>query len=207
MIEQVSTLIIHLIQSTGYLGIFLLMTVESALIPLPSEITMPFSGFLVSKGDLSFPLVILTGAFGNLIGSLIVYALGYFLEETIILSLVDKYGKFLLLTRHEYEESISWFRKYGEKIAFFSRLLPGIRTFISLPSGFSEMNIIRFSIYSFLGSLIWSTFLTFIGFYLGRNWNYLEEYYRKFEIGIALLLVLAVLFYISHKLRIIKFSN
>ncbi len=183
------------------------MTIESALVPLPSEITMPFSGFLASKGELSFPLIVLAGAFGNLTGSLILYYLGFFLEEKLILSIIDKYGKIFLLTRHDYQQSLSWFRKYGEKIAFFSRLLPGIRTFISLPAGFSEMNVVKFSIYSFFGSLIWSSFLTFIGFYLGRNWNSLEGYYRKFEIGIAVLLILGVLFYINHKLRIIKFSH
>lgn len=207
MIEQVSAFIIHLIQSTGYLGIFLLMTVESALIPLPSEITMPFSGFLVSQGIFSFPLVILTGAFGNLFGSLVIYFLGFLLEETVILRLVDRYGKFFLLTKHEYQKSLSWFRQYGEKIAFFSRLLPGVRTFISLPAGFSEMNVWKFSIYTFLGSLLWSSLLTLIGFYLGSNWQSLEGLYRKFEVAIAILFIGGILFYINHKLRIIKFPH
>lgn len=207
MLEQLSAFIIHLIQSTGYIGIFILMTLESALIPIPSEITMPFSGFLVSTGNLSFILVVLAGAFGNLIGSLMAYALGYYLEETVILSLVGKYGKFILMTKEDYEKSLKWFNKYGEAITFFSRLLPAVRTFISLPAGLAEMNILKFSIYTFLGSLIWSTFLTYIGVYLGDNWHSLEGYFRKFEILIAGTFIFVVIFYLNHKLKIVSFRR
>lgn len=207
MIEQLSLFIIHLIQTTGYMGIFILMTLESALIPIPSEVTMSFSGFLVNQGGLSFILVVLVGAFGNLIGSLIGYYIGYFLEENIIISLVKKYGKFLLITEHDYTMSRNWFNKYGNAVVFFSRLLPGVRTFISLPAGLAEMNIWRFSIYTFLGSLTWSAFLTYVGFYLGSRWKDLEVYYRKFEVLIVVLLIAAVLLYINHKLKIIKFRK
>lgn len=207
MLEQLSAFIIHLIQTSGYLGVFILMTLESALIPIPSEITMPFSGFLVSTGNLSFILVVLAGAFGNLIGSLMAYALGYYLEETVILSLVGKYGKFILMTKEDYEKSLKWFNKYGEAITFFSRLLPAVRTFISLPAGLAEMNILKFSIYTFLGSLIWSTFLTYIGVYLGDNWHSLEGYFRKFEILIAGTFIFVVIFYLNHKLKIVSFRR
>lgn len=207
MLEQLSLFIIHLIQTTGYLGIFVLMTLESALIPIPSEVTMPFSGFLASQDELSFILIVLTGAFGNLVGSLIGYYIGYFLEENIIFSLVKKYGKFLLITEHDYVQSTRWFNKYGNAVVFFSRLIPGVRTFISLPAGLAEMNIWKFSIYTFLGSLAWSIFLTYIGFYLGSRWKDLEGYFRKFEVLIVVLLIFAVLIYINHKLKIIKFRK
>lgn len=207
MIEQLSGLIIHFIQSTGYFGIFILMTLESALIPIPSEITMSFSGFLASKEQLSFILIVLAGGFGNLVGSLVAYGIGYYLEEHIILSLVKKYGKFLLLTEEDYLKSIKWFKKYGGGIAFFSRLLPGVRTFISLPAGLSEMNILKFSAYTLLGSLIWSAILTYIGFFMGSRWNTLEIYYRKFEIAIVAFLIFAVIFYINHKLKIVKLPH
>lgn len=207
MIEVLSGFIIHLIGSIGYLGIFVLMTLESALIPLPSEVTMPFSGFLVSKGEFSFVMVVLTGALGNLTGSLIAYGIGYFLPESLILALVNKYGKFLLISQHEYDTSVKWLRKYGVSVAFFSRLLPGIRTFISLPAGLSKVNIWKFSIYTFLGSLIWSAFLTYIGVYMGREWNSIDKYYRKFEILIAVILIAAVLWYVNHKLKLFKFPH
>ncbi len=207
MLESLSAFIIHLIQNTGYIGIFILMTLESALIPIPSEVTMPFSGFLVSKGDLSLVLVILTGAFGNLAGSLLAYAAGYYLEDNVILGLVKKYGKFLLLTEEDYKKSIYWFNKYGGRISFFSRMLPAVRTFISLPAGMAKMNLIKFSIYTFFGSLVWSGFLTYIGVYLGNNWNSLEVYYRKFELLIAAFIIFCIFFYINHKLKFIKIRS
>lgn len=180
------------------------MTLESALLPIPSEITMPFAGFLVSQGVLNFWVVVTLGAVANLAGSLIAYGIGFYLEENIILNLIRKYGKFILVTEHEYLRAVNWFKKYGSPIAFFSRLLPAVRTFISLPAGLSEMNIWKFSIYTFMGSFIWSLFLTYIGLTLGKNWHSIEPYYRKFEYGLAALFILAILFYLNHKLKIIK---
>lgn len=207
IIELLSGFIIHFIEISGYFGVFILMTVESALIPVPSEITMPFAGYLVQKGELSFTLVVLAGAIGNVVGSWLAYGLGYYLEETIVLKLIKKYGKFLLISENEYGHSMHWLNKYGAIVAFFSRLLPGIRTFISLPAGLSEMNFWKFSIYTFLGSLIWSIFLTYIGVYFGQEWHSIEPYYRKFEFLIAGIMILGVLWYINHKLKIIKFKS
>jgi len=183
------------------------MTLESALLPIPSEITMPFAGFLASQGLLNFWAVVTIGAIANLFGSLIAYGIGFYLEENVILNIIRKFGKFVLVTEHDYTRAVSWFKKYGNSIAFFSRLLPAVRTFISLPAGLSEMNILKFSIYTFLGSFIWSTILTYVGFTLGKNWHSLEPYYRKFEFGIAVLLIFGVLFYINHKLKIVKFRK
>ena len=207
ILEILSITIIHLISSAQYLGIFILMFLESLLIPIPSEITMPFAGFLASQGHLNIFFAIFTGAVANLTGSLIAYYIGFFLEETVILGLIKKYGKFLLLTTDDYEKSRHWFQKYGSAVVFFSRLLPGIRTFISLPAGLSEMNIWKFSFYTFLGSLIWSAALTYIGFYTGKNWKSLEPIYRKFELAIAIVIVIGILWYINHKLKIIKIRN
>lgn len=180
------------------------MVLESALIPIPSEITMTFGGFLAQQGNFSLMILILVGAFANLVGSLIAYYIGYYLEETIILNWISKYGKFLLLTTEDYEKSRHWFKKYGTGIVFFSRLLPGIRTFISLPAGLAEMNVIKFSIYTLLGSLIWSGLLAYIGYYLGENWKALEPLYRKFELIIVIVLVAGALWYINHKLKIVN---
>lgn len=207
MIEMLSGFIIHLIQSSGYLGIFLLMMLESALIPIPSEVTMPFAGYLVGRDELSFVFVVIIGALGNLVGSWIGYAFGYFLEETIIVTLIKKYGKFILVTIDEYNHSLKWFNKFGDKIAFFSRILPVVRTFISLPAGLAEMNFWKFSIYTFLGSLIWSGVLTYIGVYLGSKWEAIAGFFHKFDLIIFALLILAVLLYINHKLKIIKLGS
>lgn len=202
MLELIGHYIIQLIETTGYLGIFILMALESALIPIPSEVTMPFSGFLASRGELSFWGVVMVGTIANLAGSLLAYYIGYLLEETVLLNLIRKYGKFILLSEHEYHKAEHWFRKYGDKIIFITRLLPGIRTIISLPAGMFEMDIKKFVIYTTLGCLIWSIFLTYVGYVLGENWNSLEVYYRQFEIVIVVLLIAAVLLYIEKHLNL-----
>ena len=189
------------------MAVFVLMTLESALLPIPSEITMPFAGFLASQGILNFWVVVALGGVANLVGSLIAYGIGFYLEENVILNLIRKYGKFVLVTEHDYLRAVHWFQKYGSPIAFFSRLLPAVRTFISLPAGLSEMNIWKFSIFTLAGSLIWSLFLTYIGFTLGRNWHAISPYYRKFEYGLAALFILGALWYINHKLKIVKFKS
>lgn len=199
LLETLAHFIISFIESSGYIGVFVLMTLESALIPLPSEVTMPFSGFLVTKGTFNFWLVVLTGGIGNLVGSLIAYYLGFFLEESLLHGLIRKYGKYALLTMEDYERGERWFRKHGELIAFTSRLLPAVRTFISLPAGVAEMNVFKFSVYTLLGSLIWSAFLTLIGVKLGENWHTISDYFHKFDILIGIAAVALVIFYIWHK--------
>ncbi len=192
------------INQTGYVGIFLLMMAESALIPIPSEVTMPFAGFLASTGVFNFWLVVFIGALANLVGSLLAYALGFWGEETVLHLLIKKYGKFLLISIDEYYHAEKWFRKYGEKIVFFSRILPIIRTFISLPAGVAEMNIWKFSAFTFVGSLIWSMFLTYIGLTLGKNWHSIEGVYRKFEYLIIAVFLALVIFYIYRKLKKVR---
>lgn len=204
MIEHViafaTNLIITFIHATGYLGVFLLMTAESALIPIPSEVTMPFAGYLASTGVFNVLAVVLVGALANLFGSILAYFLGYYGEDLLIRKLVEKYGKFLLISIDEYEKSEKWFRKYGERIVFFTRVLPVVRTFISLPAGVAKMNFKKFVIFTFVGSLIWSAFLTYVGYTLGKNWHSIEVYYRKFEYLIIGACFALVVYYIYHKL-------
>lgn len=192
--------ITKLIASVGYKGIFLLMTLESTLIPIPSEITMPFGGFLVSNGTLLFSLVVLAGTVGNLVGSLISYYIGHVLGEENVLRLISKYGKFVLLSVEDYKKSSAWFNRYGASVVFFSRLLPAVRTFISLPVGVFKMNIWKFSLYTFLGSLIWSIILTAIGFYLGSNWDTIGPIFSKLHYVIAALVIGLVGYYFYRKM-------
>ncbi len=204
MIEIIAREITNSISTLGYPAVFVLMTLESALIPIPSEITMPFAGFLVGLGKLNFCLVILVGAIANLTGSLMAYGLGYWGQKKLVKDLIKKYGKFLLITYDEVETAERWFRKRGELIAFGSRLLPVVRTFISLPAGFSQMNVVKFSLYTFAGALIWTTFLTYLGVILGENWNVLEVYFRKFDIAIVIGGIVLVGIYIWYKIKKIK---
>ena len=204
MLEFIAHYIIKLIETTSYAGIFVLMTAESALIPIPSEVTMPFSGFLASKGNLSLAAVIIVGTIANLVGSYIAYYIGYFIEETFLLGLIKKYGKFILISEDDYQKANKWFEKYGDKIIFISRLLPGIRTVISLPAGVFRMDIKKFTLYTVLGCLIWSAFLAYVGYALGENWRALEGYFRKFEVVIVIVLIAAVLWYLEKHLKILK---
>ena len=189
IIQLVTNFIINLISSLGYFGIFVAMTIESALIPLPSEIIMPFSGYLVAQGRFNIWLVTLMGALGNVLGSWIAYYIGIKGGRPLVL----KYGKYIFISKHEIEKADKWFKKYGSKAIFFSRLLPAIRTFISLPAGIAKMNFKKFTLYTFIGSLPWSFGLTFIGYKIGQNWNKLSPIFHRIDIVILVLIIVSII--------------
>lgn len=201
MLELLVSWIINFISASGYLGVFFLMLIESALIPMPSEVTMPFSGFLVTQGKFNFWLIVLAGTFGNLLGSIAAYFLGFWGEDHIVRSLIRKYGKYILISEHEYDRSEKWFRKYGEIIVFVSRLLPAVRTYISLPAGIAKMNLHKFIFYTTAGSFIWSVFLTYIGVALGKNWSKIGNFFHAFDTVIVVLGLIFVAWYIHKKVK------
>ena len=177
---------------------------ESALIPIPSEVTMPFSGSLIASGQFNFWILVIVGTIGNLTGSLLAYWLGAWGEEAVVRGLIVKYGKYILVSEHEYDRSERWFRNHGELMVFTSRVLPVLRTFISLPAGVAKMNLTKFILYTTVGSFIWTFVLTNIGVMLGANWKSLEVYFRKFDVVIVVACVAVVAWYIWHKLKHIK---
>ena len=201
MLELLGSWIIHFISTLGYFGIFVLMTLESALVPIPSEVTMPFAGSLVASGQFNFWIVVLFGTIGNLVGSLLAYFLGVWGEESVVRKMLVKYGKCILISEHEYDRSEQWFRKHGEIIVFVSRILPVVRTFISLPAGVAKMNLTRFIVYTSVGSCIWSYMLTKIGVVLGSNWQSLEGYFHKFDNVLVTIFLVSVGWYVKHKLK------
>ena len=164
--------ITSVISSLGYGGIFFLMILESALIPIPSEIIMPFSGFLASTGKLGSVGVILAGSLGNLVGSVLTYYLGIRLGRAFLI----KYGKYILFRVHHLVWTEQLFQKYGDKISFVGRLLPVVRTYISLPAGIGKSNFIKFVVYTLVGSIIWNSLLTYGGIQLGRSWQHIDKY-------------------------------
>lgn len=187
-----------IIQKHGLYAVFVLMTLESALIPIPSEITMPFAGFLAGKGIMDFWIVVLIGSFGNLIGSLMAFKLGEYKGEDWIRSAIKKWGKYLLIKENDFDRAKKWYFDYGPLVTFTSRLLPVVRTFISLPAGISKMNIISFSAFTFIGSFIWSALLTYLGYKLGQNWLAMEPYFRKFQFLIVAFFVIGAILYFYH---------
>lgn len=190
-----------LISAYGVWAVFVLMTAESALIPIPSEITMTFAGFLAGRGVLNFWLVVFVGTFANLVGSLLAYWLGYAKGEDWVRFAIKKWGKWLLIREQEYDKAEEWFIRYGQAVTFTSRLLPIVRTFISLPAGIAKMNLIYFSILTFIGSFLWSGFLAWIGLKLGENWLSVEPYFRKFQFLIIGAGILFVALYIKRHLK------
>ena len=175
------------------------MAIESALIPLPSEVIMPFSGFLASTGKFNIHLVAISGALGNLIGSLLAYALGYWGHERIVRRLIRRWGKFLLISEQELDEAEKLLHKYKDWVVIGSRVMPGIRTVISLPCGIAKLPLLRFIILTFFGSLVWCYFLAWIGVILGENWDTLGPYFHKVDVLIIVGVVAIVGFYIYHK--------
>ena len=196
MLEKIilllSGFIIATITRLGYGGIVLLMGIESACIPLPSEIIMPFSGYLVFKNEFTLLGVALFGAIGCVLGSLLAYVIGAYGGR----SLVYKYGSYVLISHHDLNLADRWFARHGGITVFVGRLLPVIRTFIALPAGISRMPLLPFVIYTFAGSFIWCYALAWIGLKLGENWNTLGTYFHKFDTVIAVLLVIAAAWYI-----------
>src|SRR3989338_5634207 len=198
-----SAIVTHTIESIGYWGIGVLMAIESANIPVPSEIIMPFSGFLVTRGIFLFWLVVFVGALGNLVGSLFSYYLGVFGGRKFL----EKYGKFLFIHKHDIQKANKWFEHWGGSVAFFSRMLPIVRTFISFPAGVARMNVWKFSIYSFAGSFLWSAMLTYAGFWAGENWHFLSPYFHKFDWLIISLVLVGAVWWITRYVRELKVKS
>ena len=172
IIRPLIEFIISFISRVGYLGIFFLMVLESAMIPIPSEIIMPFSGFLVSAGKFGPILVVLAGSLGNLVGSILTYYFGLKVGRAFII----KYGKYVFFKKEHLDFTERLFKNYGDKISFVGRLLPVIRTYVSLPAGIGRRNFIKFVFYTLIGSLIWNSVLTFAGMQLGNNWKNIDKY-------------------------------
>jgi len=192
LLEILSGIIVAIISTLGYSGIVLLMAIESACIPLPSEIIMPFSGYLVSTGQMNLWVVAFAGAVGCVLGSLVAYWVGMKGGRPLI----EKYGRYVLVSRHDLDLADRWFEKRGEIIVFVSRMLPAIRTFIAFPAGVARMNLKRFVIYTFAGSFPWCLGLAYIGQKLGEKWNKddtLKTWFHRFDflIGIAAVILIA----------------
>ena len=201
MFEQIlstlTSLITHYISATGYFGVGFLMTLESAGIPIPSEVIMPFSGFLVWQGTFTIWGAALVGAIGNLIGSLIAYYIGLYGGRP----LVEKYGKYILLSHHDLNVTDKFFQKRGNLTVFIGRILPIVRTYISFPAGIAKMKIVPFIIYTFVGALIWSYALALVGVRLGENWEAIKIVGRKFDILIVALILAGIVWYIRRHIK------
>jgi len=171
----------------GYIAIFLLMLAESACIPFPSEVTMLVGGWYSATGDLNFFWVGAVGVLGNLVGSWIAYGVG----RTMGRGVLDRYGRYVLIRSHDIDKAEVWWERYGEAATFFSRLLPVIRTFISLPAGIAKMPFSKFTLYTFLGVIPWTYALTYLGVVVEDNWERVLGYFDVPTLIIGSLILIA----------------
>ena len=173
------------ISTFGYYGIFFLMMLESMVLPVPSELVMPFAGFLIEKGSFTFLFVILASTLGSITGSLIFYYIG----KTGGHHLVEKYGKYVLINHEDVKKTEEWFNKRGELTIFFGRLIPVIRHLISLIAGIGKMNVKKFTLYTIIGAALWNAILTYLGFVLGQHWEEVNQYTDQISLVIVILLI------------------
>lgn len=200
IIDILAQTTVRIIEALGYPGVFLLMLVESCGIPMPSEVIMPFAGFSVAEGKMTLWAIVLLGALGNLAGSLLAYWIGIKGGRPFI----EKYGKFVLISKHDLRIADRWFSKYGEWTVFFGRLLPVVRTFISFPAGIAKMDIKKFALFTFAGALPWSWLFGWLGVKMGAHWDLIREKLHNFDLAILLLVIAAVVWYVWRHIRNVR---
>jgi membrane protein DedA with SNARE-associated domain len=193
--------ITNTIQSLGYFGIGLLMFVENLFPPIPSELIMPLAGFTAAQGNMGLVPAIAAGVIGTVLGALPWFYLGHFLGEDRIKRWITRHGTWLGISTKEINKSQQWFYRHGNKAVFFGRFIPGVRTLISLPAGFSDMPMPQFLVYSTLGALGWTMLLTFAGYLLGQNYTLVEEYLAPISKLVLGVLVLACIIWIVRRRR------
>lgn len=197
LFAAVSAFIIATISTLGYGGVMLMMAIESACIPLPSEIIMPFAGYLVHTGRFDLELVAVAGAIGCLLGSYVAYYVGASGGRWFLLH----YGKWVLIAPHEIEIADWFFDRWGAPAVFISRLLPVVRTFIAFPAGVAHMRLLPFTVYTLLGSYLWCLALAYAGMKLGQHWEALAPYFHRFDTVIGILIVAGAAFVIYNRIK------
>jgi membrane protein DedA with SNARE-associated domain len=203
MLEWLEHIITDYLGAYGYQAVFVLMVLESACIPIPSEVTMVFGGFLVSRGELDFFWVAMLGTIANVVGSWIAYWIGLRGGRPLI----ERWGKYIFLREHELDRAEAWFARRGEMAVFVSRLLPVVRTFISLPAGVARMPFGKFTLYTFLGCLPWTFALTWAGLILGDNWETVLRYGEPISWAIAIAGVAFIAWWLVRRARAKKAAD
>lgn len=199
--SQMINFILNTVSAWGYVGIFILTAIESSFIPLPSELVLPPAGFLISRGEMSGIWVLIFAIFGNLTGAMFNYFLALLLGRPLLEKMVHKYGKYFLVNEGSFKKAEDYFKHHGSITTFLGRFIPGIRHLISLPAGFSKMNILKFSFYTALGAGIWSAILIYLGYLFGNNKSMIESNMTIITIWAVIACIAIVLFYIIIKRR------
>ena len=195
LIAKLGLFVISVISALGYFGVVMLMAIESACIPLPSEVIMPFSGYLVHTGQFNLWLLAFMGALGCNLGSLVAYEIGYYGGRP----LVERFGSYIFLNQHDLDLTDRFFARFGDVTVLISRMLPVIRTFIALPAGIGRMPRLRFHVYTFVGSFPWCLGLAYLGMKAGQHWDYLGKYFHQFDKLIGAIILIGIIWFVwSH---------
>ncbi len=188
--------LVSTIGALGYPGIFLLMAMESSVIPVPSELVMPPAGYLAQQGQMNIWAAILCGTLGSLVGAYANYFAAHYLGRPLVL----KYGKYVWITEEKFARVEAFFKEHGEVSTFIGRLFPVVRHLISIPAGLAGMNHVKFSLYTLLGAGIWVTILTFLGYFIGANQSLITEYSHQALLGVVIVSIVIIVFYVrAHK--------
>lgn len=195
--------IISIMEQLGYFGIALLMFLDNVFPPIPSEVIMPSAGFAASKGQLLLSGVIIAGSFGSLLAAVLLYWVGRKIPNQSIFNWVDRYGKYLFIKSEDVKKALDWFEKYGHRVVFFGRMVPAVRSLISIPAGMSHMPFWKFMLYSSVGTIIWTTFLACVGYYFGNNIELMQQIFSRvgYVIIVIVLILVAYFFYKKSKAR------
>lgn len=193
--------VLDIMQQLGYAGVVLLMFLENVFPPIPSELIMPAAGFAAARGELTLTGVIIAGGVGSVLGALVLYYIGRLLDEQRLIALTDRYGKWLLISSDDIRKADDWFDRHGAKIVFFGRLLPGVRSLLSIPAGMANMPIGQFLLYTTLGTTLWSGLLAVAGYQLGANYEQIEGWIGPISQIILGICVLLVLFFVVKRLQ------
>jgi len=200
MIQNIIDWLVNAISTIGYPGVFISVFLESFFAPIPSEIILPFSGFVASTGKMSLVIVIIIATVAAYLGSLPFYFIGRWGEKPVI-NFINKYGKYLFIQQKDIDKVFGAFDKYGKGVVFFGRLIPMIRTLISFPAGVAKMQFARFSMYTLLGSLTWNILLTYAGYQLGDHWSVVSGWIEEYQNVILILIAIALVLYIIRGIK------
>ena len=197
LLNRVVEIVQQIIQAGGYPGIALVMFLENVFPPIPSEVIIPFGGFLASTGEFSLFWVWIAGTIGSVAGAIVLYYLGWFAGDVVIRRFLRSYGKWIAISEKDYDRSLGIFRKYGEWIVLFGRVIPLVRSLVSIPAGAERMPFAKFMIYTTLGSAAWSGLLAVAGYALGDRWEEIIEFIEQYQDVVVVALVLLVVLFVA----------
>jgi membrane protein DedA with SNARE-associated domain len=206
VLERLAGWASSVVETLGYPGIAFLVALESIFPPIPSEVVLPLTGFLIEQGHFSFPLVLLAALIGSMIGAYALFGMGRLIGEERVRGLIERYGKFLLLDESDLDRAARWFERHGGTAVFFGRLVPGVRSLISIPAGLERMPLATFSLYTLAGSAIWNVTLIGLGWLLGTQWERVGEYLDIVQWVVLAAVVVAICWFVVKRVRAQTFA-